>query len=160
MLFAVRPNVSIRRSAWPDWTVSASDSATRHSRRSSRLTRKSLVATCALAEFGEPLRDPRPELVRAGKGRAVRFGARKYFVGRGTGLDPRVEVDQGGRTRAGATRHEGRPGQLVERGDLPSGEVHVEHAGRIGDDVGGLGNRGLDAGVRHPSVHRRELLAA
>src|SRR3954451_2137746 len=44
MLLAVRPKLSTRSSAWPAPTSGGSDSAMRHSRSSSRLTRKSLIA--------------------------------------------------------------------------------------------------------------------
>jgi hypothetical protein len=39
-------------------------------------------------------------------------------------------------------------------------QVHIEHAGRIGDDVGRLGDRGLDIAIGHASLRRGELLAA
>jgi hypothetical protein len=41
-----------------------------------------------------------------------------------------------------------------------SSKVHVEHLGRVGHDVGRLGDRRLDTGVRHPSFHRGKVLAA
>jgi hypothetical protein len=39
-------------------------------------------------------------------------------------------------------------------------QVHIEHAGRIGNDVGRLGDRGLDIAIGHASLRRGELLAA
>src|ERR1700690_4055644 len=87
-------------------------------------------------ELVETLSDPSLELVRAAERRAVRLGTRQYVVGRGAGSKTRVEVDQRGRPRAGATRHQGRPGQPVKRRDVLAGQVEVHDVRRVGDDVG------------------------
>ena len=111
-------------------------------------------------QLTKALCDPRPEIVGAGEGRLVLFGAGENFVSRRAGAETGVEVDQSRRTGARPTRHQGGPGQLVECGDVLARQLHVEHLRWVGDDVGGLADRRLDTGVRHPSLHRGEFLTA
>ena len=73
---------------------------------------------------------------------------------------PGVEVHQRRRARSGATGHQRRPRQPVERGHVLPRQVDRQLARRIGDDVLGLGNRRLHLRVRHATVHGRELVAA
>ena len=94
------------------------------------------------------------EIVRAGEGRAVRFGAGQHLLGRRARLEARrrgtparTSAGRRGRSRASA-------GVAVERGDLAAGEVHVGHAGWIGDDVRRLRGPRLGRSRRtspHPS---------
>src|SRR6266542_4880365 len=59
MLFAVSPKVSTRSSACPGSSSGTSDSATRHSRSSSRFTRKSVIDGSLSAPLGlAPEQDP------------------------------------------------------------------------------------------------------
>src|ERR1700709_2565512 len=65
MLLAVRPKLSTRSSAWPGSSSGSTDSATRHSRRSSRLTRKSLIPRGMVSGFAgrvEPALEQRAEV--------------------------------------------------------------------------------------------------
>jgi len=95
-----------------------------------------------------------------GKRRAVRLGPREYLVWGGSGLEAGVEVDERGRTRPGPAGDECRPRQPVECVRLLTGEIHRHLPGRVRDEVDRLGHRRLDLLVRHPVLHRRELLAA
>src|SRR3954454_23159443 len=61
MLFAVSPKVSTRRRASPGPACGGSDSATRHSRRSLRMTRKSVKPGHALTKLAAILARVKPQ---------------------------------------------------------------------------------------------------
>src|SRR5665213_4014576 len=132
MLLAVSPKLPTRSSAWPGSSAGGSDSATRHSRRSFRLTRKSLIARPMLswlAALVQPALEQRTEVL---PGDPVGEGDELVDVG--------AAVAVPGRPAAQDLQH-------LRRADLQPQRLQrhpAAHVGRGGEEV--LGGAGVAGG--------------
>jgi hypothetical protein len=87
---------------------------------------RSRAAAAAVRQFAQTRLDPDPALSTTHERRTVALRSRQHLLGRLARTEPLVQIDQRRRARAGATRHERRAWQVVQRRDLTAGEIHVQ----------------------------------